>query len=316
MSKEKLKLVHLIYGICLSALLVTLSVLLIVMCLDIYNNSLERFTRQSVWEHFTKIAVFVFLTIAAIIGGGILSTVAPLDSPRLKKNTLKGNVKDALVLNKLSKQLKKVSTTSSEQIEKQRIIRFAMIIVSVVLVIGASVASLVHILTTYDATVGVPQPGTNVTVEMARETGLGALRILFYYIAPISYLLVTYFVCKKSIKKEIKIVKDEIKNQLVNEKKVSSEVITDGEADKEQTGTECVKASESLGPITKLTNELNETVNRIKEPKKWHKILFWSIVGVLAITAIVFVIVGGALGGAGQVSAKAVRICKECIGMA
>ena len=311
MSKEKLKLVHLIYGICLSALLVTLSVLLIVMCLDIYNNSLERFTRQSVWEHFTKIAVFVFLTIAAIIGGGILSTVAPLDSPRLK-----GSVKDALVLNKLSKQLKKVSTTASEQIEKQRIIRFAMIIVSVVLVIGASVASLVHILMTYDATVGVPQPGTNVTVEMARETGLGALRILFYYIAPISYLLVTYFVCKKSIKKEIKIVKDEIKNQLVNEKKVNSEIITDGEADKEQTDTECVKASESLGPITKLTNELNETVNRIKEPKKWHKILFWSIVGVLAITAIVFVIVGGALGGAGQVSAKAVRICKECIGMA
>ena len=299
MSKESLKKIYLIYGIVLSVLLAVLSVLLMVVCIDIYKNEPDLFTRQSVSQHFAKIAVFVYLTIAVIIGGGILSIVCPLE-----KDKLKGSVKDGVVLRRLSKKLTVISDEGSAKIEKQRIIRFAMIIVSMVLVIGATVSSFIQVLTSYDINAAINKAVIN-----------GWLTVTWHFLAPTAYLIVTAYVCKRSIKKELEVVKGEFKNAKTAGDVSKKEDIT-ASCQADTVDDRCQEQDEkNLGPVTKLTNELGETVERIKTPKKWHKIAYYSVFGILACTAVTFIIVGLANNGASEVVRKAIAICKECIGM-
>lgn len=299
MSKESLKKIHLIYGIVLSVLLAVLSVLLIVACISIYKIGPSPFTRQSVWEHFAKIAVFVYLTIAVIIGGGILSTICPLEKERLK-----GSLKDGIVLRRLYKKLESISDEASAKIEKQRIIRFAMIIVSMVLIVGATVSSLVKVLSAYDATAAINSEVLN-----------GWLTVTYYFFVPTAYLIVTAYICKRSVKKELEVVKNELKNaKTAGDVSKKEEDTASLQADTVSEG--CQEQDEkNIGPVTKLTNELGETVEQIKAPKKWHKIAYYSIFGVLACTAITFIVVGLANNGTAEVVKKAIAICKECIGM-
>jgi len=84
MTKETAKKIRLLYGLVLSALLVCTGVCLIVACLSIYQSGDAPFTRESIGAWFSKIAVPVWLTVAAIVGGGVLSLVLPSDEPRLR----------------------------------------------------------------------------------------------------------------------------------------------------------------------------------------------------------------------------------------
>lgn len=280
MSKESLKKVHLIYGIVLSVLLCVVGVLFIIMCLDIYNSGPSPFTRESIGAHFGKIAVFAYILIALVIGGIILNIVAPLEKARLK-----GSVKESLMLDKLSRKLTAVSLEGSEKIDKQRILRLVLIIISVLLVIGASVASLIHVLSTYDAS------QTDINGEAAKAV----LTVLRYFLVPFIYLIVTAYVCKSSIKKELEIVKNEIKNA-----KASDTV---------------AESSAQIGTFTKLSCELGDTVKKIAEPKKWHKYLSIGIKCLVGGVAIAFIIIGVINGGMSDVVTKAINICTECIGM-
>lgn len=280
MSKESLKKVHLIYGIVLGLLLCVVGVLFIVMCLDIYHSGPSPFTRQSVYEHFSKISVFAYIFIALSIGGVVLNIVAPLEKERLK-----GAANDGLVLNRLSRKLKSLSPYGSEKIEKQRALRLVLIIISIILVIGASVASLVHVLNTYDAS----------SADINGEVTRAALTVLRYFIVPFAYLTVTAFVCKSSVKKELEIVKNELKNP--------------------KTGDTVAENDKNAGTFTKLSYELCDTAKRISEPKKWHKYLSIGIKCLVGCVAIAFIIIGVINGGMSDVVTKAINICTECIGM-
>jgi hypothetical protein len=82
--KETAKKIRLIYGLVLSALLVCTGVCLIVACLSIYQSGDAPFTRESIGAWFSKIAIPVWATVAAIVGGGVLALVFPSDEPRLR----------------------------------------------------------------------------------------------------------------------------------------------------------------------------------------------------------------------------------------
>lgn len=84
MTKETAKKIRLLYGLVLSALLVCTGVCLIVACLSIYRSGNAPFTRESIGAWFSKIAVPVWVTVAAAVGGGVLSLVLPSDEPRLR----------------------------------------------------------------------------------------------------------------------------------------------------------------------------------------------------------------------------------------
>ena len=282
MSDKGIKRLHLIYGIILSALLVTVAILFAVMCIDIYSETgaIGAFTRDNVGEHFAKIAIVVYITIAAIIGGVILNVVLPLEKKRLK-----GDVKDAIVLERLSKKLHGISLEANERIEKQRIVRFVMIIISLVLVAAASIAAFVFVLTSFDA----------MNEEINSEVALGWLSVTWYFIVPVAYLILTAYVCKSSVKKELEIVKEELKNQ--------------------KNATDVCENENTVGTFTKVTNELGQAVKRITEPKKWHKYFSIGLKITVACLVVVFIIVGVVNGGMDDVAVKANKICSECIGL-
>ncbi len=280
MSEKSIRRVHLIYGIVLSALLVTLAVLFAVMCVDIYNEGPNPFTRESIGEHFAKISVVVYITLAAVFVGGIFNTVCPLEGKRLK-----GASNDGIALRRLLGKLKALSPEGGDAIERQRILRFAMIIASLVFILFASIGSFIYICVNFDAS------GENINAAVAS----GWLSVLCFFVGPFIYLTATAYVCKRSIRKELEIVKNEFK-------KAASE-------------TEAYSVEENEGAFTKLTNELKYATEKAKEPRKWHKHFSICFKIALAVVIVVFIIVGVANGGMEDVVSKANKICAECIGL-
>lgn len=286
------KTIHTIYGIILSALVLATAIVTVVMCVDIYNSGPSPFTRQSVYEHFMSASALIYVLVAFIVGGGVLNLVLPLEKKRLK-----GTVDERLVLSKLFGKLTGVSAEGAQKIEKQRLIRFIMLVISFVLTVGASVAAIVYLAVSFDVT----DKGINSDVIA------GTLNLLRIFAAPLIYLIVTAFVCKSSIKKELEIVKNELKAPKTGEGVVD---FSENEAE----GNQAAKA-EGKGTFTKLSCDLDKTVRNAKKPKAWHGYLRIGVASLLACAAIVFIIVGIANGGMGDVLTKAINICTECIGM-
>ena len=288
MSKETIKKVHLIYGIVLTALLVTLAILFAIYCIDINSEGKSSFSIQSISERFAKFSILAYITLAAIIAGGIINTVAPIE-----KGKLKGEINNGIILRRLFKKLTHISDEGSDKIERQRVIRFAMIIASLVFMLIASIGSFIYTIKTFDAT----NPSIN------GEIASGWLTILWFFIGPIVYLIVTAYVCKRSIKKELDIVKNELKNA-----KISEGVC---EIDK------------NLGTFTKLTNEINETVANATKPKQWKKFASLALTSILLCVSVAFIFIGNIddkennieINGFEDVLDKAQQICAECIGL-
>ncbi len=68
-----------IYSWVLALLVVAVGVCFVVSCVSIYRSGDSPFTRESVAAHFQRMAIPVWLCIAAIIGGGVLSLMWPHD---------------------------------------------------------------------------------------------------------------------------------------------------------------------------------------------------------------------------------------------
>ena len=119
MSQEKLRKLHLIYGIVLSAIIIITGVCFIVSCVDIYRSGNRPFTYESINEHFVAIIVPVILCIVGIIGGMVLSFF-PLEKPKIK-----GIIDTGITLNKMSAKidLSKCDGESQAKIVRERKLR-------------------------------------------------------------------------------------------------------------------------------------------------------------------------------------------------
>ncbi len=283
MTVEKVKRIHLIYGICMSVLSLVLAILCIVLCLNIYYSGDDPFTRHSIGKSFSYIAALVYLYIATIIGGVVLNRILPMEKKRLK-----GTVSEAGILYRLCAKIDSFSKDAKEKIERERATRFIMIVISTVLLLGATVASLIHVPIAFDAN----NPSTN------KEVFFGGLLIARYFIIPIAYLIITAYVCKRSVRTELQIAKDELK---------ALKDALPPSGDKESCG--------EVGTFTRLTAELQETVKNASEPKKWHRVLSLTIKCTVGCLAVAFIIIGIINGGDVDVVNKACQICRECIGM-
>ena len=94
MSKHVLYRIRRIYGIALSLALIVTGVLLMISCVQIYKSGSRPFTPESISAAFSKIAVFVWVTVGAVILGIILALLFPAEQgkPRVikqKKATLR-----------------------------------------------------------------------------------------------------------------------------------------------------------------------------------------------------------------------------------
>ena len=84
MSQTTIKRIHLAYGIVLSLLVITLGILLIASCLDIYHSGPRPFSVESVSEHFAGIALPFYLCLIWALGGFVLALALPIEKSRLK----------------------------------------------------------------------------------------------------------------------------------------------------------------------------------------------------------------------------------------
>lgn len=100
MSGKTKERIHLIYGICLSAVILAVGVCFALSCLSIYRSGGSPFTRDSIGAHFDRIAIPVYLCIAGVVGGGGLSLAIPLEGgkikPRREAEVTLGNLSEKL----------------------------------------------------------------------------------------------------------------------------------------------------------------------------------------------------------------------------
>lgn len=278
MTKSSHKWVHLIYGIVLSVLLVLVAVLFIVMCVRIYQSGSSPFTRESIASHFSSISAFVYITLGVILCSIIIDIVFPLESEKLK-----GQVKDGSVLRRI---LKKNALTApvAAKIEKHFVLRFVLTIISIVLVLAASVTAFIVVLTDFDAS----------DAYINGQVIGGTLTILRYFTLPFAYLVVTSLICKITTKKDMALVKEDIKNN----KDVADKLIA---------ANDCT--------FVKLTCELNDSCEAIAKPKRWHGILSLIVKCGVGALAVLFIVLGIINGSMADVLTKAINICTECIGL-
>ena len=287
MSEKNLKRLHLIYGIVLDVALCVVGALAIAMCVDIYNSGPSPFTRQSVAEHFAKISVFVYILAALVLGGAILNIALPLPNAKHK-----GAANSRVILHKLSQKLTNIDSDVANKIEKQRILRLVMIVICSLLVVGATVLSIVQSISGYDAS------DVNINGQVIKATFI----FLRYFTIPFIYAVVSAYVCNHSVKKELTLVKNALSS------KKTKSILVDSENSGEAT-------DKTEGTFTKLTNELYEVERKSYKPSKIRTLVSSIVTVSFIVVAVVFIILGVSNGGMADVVTKAINICTECIGM-
>ena len=139
MLKNKTKIIHLIYGCILSALLIALGIALIVSCLDIYHSGPKPYTPESIAAHFQKISLLVYVTVAFVVLGIVLNLVMPSEKKKVK--AIRDN---ALTLSRLEAKagvLKgEFAAQAAKEKNKRRIFRLCTAIACVML----SIRPLLH----------------------------------------------------------------------------------------------------------------------------------------------------------------------------
>ena len=112
--------IHLIYGIVLSAVLVILGILFMCSCYGIYQSGSSPFTRESIGEAFSKIAIPTYLTISLVIIGAAINVAMPKEEKKLK-----GIRTPEVLANTLAKKVDvtKLDTGLKAKIEKERRVR-------------------------------------------------------------------------------------------------------------------------------------------------------------------------------------------------
>ena len=142
MSQEKLRKLHLIYGIVLSCIIIITGICFIVSCIDIYRSGMRPFTYESINSHFLAIVVPVILCIVGIIGGMVLSFF-PLE--RIK---LKGIIDTGVILNKMSAKIdiSKCDEDTRAKIQRERKLRLLTNVFCIDAIIVCTVISLIYAL--------------------------------------------------------------------------------------------------------------------------------------------------------------------------
>ena len=84
MSEKTKQLIHTVYGIVVGILILAIGVAFVLSCLDIYHSGDRPCSRDAVGAHFRAISIPVYITLAAILGGILLSLALPIERQKPK----------------------------------------------------------------------------------------------------------------------------------------------------------------------------------------------------------------------------------------
>ena len=147
MYEKTLKRVHLIYGTVIGVLLVATAILFAIACVNVFKETgaIGAFTPERISDHFSYVSVLAFTTLACVIIGGILDVAYPMQPSRLK-----GENDPGVTLKRLYGKLKKLTPEAGDRIERQRIVRLAMVVASLVFILFAAIGSFVYLSKNFD----------------------------------------------------------------------------------------------------------------------------------------------------------------------
>lgn len=130
--------IHLIYGIFLSIVIVIAAICIMVSCIDIYQT--DSYSREAVAEHFSNIAVWIYLCLATVIGGFILNLIFPFEK---KKRTER---QTAMLLNRLYKKIdwNQCDSHLSQAIKKEQKKRMIHFIIALMLFTLGAIIFLIY----------------------------------------------------------------------------------------------------------------------------------------------------------------------------
>lgn len=198
MTPERIKRIHLIYGILLSVVTVIAGICLIVSCYNIYHtgivNDTQPYSPEIVARAFSHIALPVYLCLALIVGGFILHIVLP---PEKKK--LVADKNQHLILERLyaKTDLSRCDAATRDAIDSQKKMRKVHSVISIVLLAIASIIFLTY------ACNGNNWHNSQINGSMAK-----AAILLFACLAiPFCYGVFTSYYHRHSLSKEIELMR-------------------------------------------------------------------------------------------------------------
>ena len=298
MSQEKLRRLHLIYGIVLSCIIIVTGICFIFSCLDIYKSGERPFTYESINSHFMAIIVPVILCIVGIVGGMILSFF-PLD---VVKN--KGIIDTGITVKKMTT-YKSCRGDIGNSIRKEHKLRKNAAIFTLTVNLICIAISLAYGLNKNNF------PAIDINGEMINAM----LLIIPCTVVALASIYASYLIRKSSYSRELQITK----NALKEAKKKSYSKVT------RATLTGFSSAPKKLNCRTRLYCKF-ETESTLEAPTKIKKALnepdsvlsYKTMLGArltILVLAVAFIIIGAFNGGMADVLRKAVNICTECIGL-
>ena len=138
MSDNLKKKVRLIYGILLAVMLTVTGVLLMMACVNIYNIGGRPFTADNIAAQFSKIAVVVWITVAMVAIGAILTLILPEEKAKLR-----ATVDKKAILARLERIIDPAALPCdvAEKINKEKTLRRVLLISAIVLIVAASITA-------------------------------------------------------------------------------------------------------------------------------------------------------------------------------
>lgn len=205
MSQRTIKRIHLIYGSCLSVFIIIAALNLILSCYAIYSGEASGFSREIVTEQFSKIAISIYICLAGILAGVILSICLPVernsDGKENIKN-LKAHPNYFMAREKLAQKvdLEVCDSGLAKRIKRERRKRSIYTYVCIILCVVAAIPLLIFICNP-----------NNYDKYLINQSIIPAVILaLVWCVLAFIYCLVLSIITRASLKAEIAYLKDAI----------------------------------------------------------------------------------------------------------
>lgn len=198
-SEKNKKRIHLGVGIAVSVMLVLVGILFMTSCYSIYKSGQSPFTYASISEAFSKIAVWVYMTISLVIIGAAVLILLPVDEGKLK-----GTRSPEVLVKKFAERVnvKKIDTELSLPIEKERKLRRVLLYIRCAIITLSAILPLIYILN--------PANFPAVSGQYNAEISHGMLLYLAFLSPMIVFEVVYVIVSDLSLNREYELLKKAI----------------------------------------------------------------------------------------------------------
>ena len=276
--EKKNKLIRLLAASVSSIMIAILGVLYIISCIGIWRSGSSPFTRESIGDALMKLIVPSAITVALIIVSAVLFILFPVKEKK-KKPTDKKDVRGILAE---TIKLSECKTERAEAIIKEGNKRFVLRAVGVLILLFSLIYPIIYLLT----------PDNFGVTDVNTDVLLAAMHIILSFIPLTAYCIVSSYVINTSYAKEIEILRIAIKEHSTGD----------------VNGLYCAESSD-VKPFSAIFDRISTFF------KKNNKVILTVTRCTVLLVGVVFVVVGILNGGMQDVLDKAVKICRECIGL-